>query len=152
MGRSQETFNKKEREKKRQKKKKDKAEKREQRKLDSLEGKNKVPTFMYLDEDGNLTETPPDPNKKSTIKAEDIAVSVPKQVKGQEDNFRRTGRIKFFNHEKGYGFIVDLISKENIFVHIDAIQGEIKEQDQVTFDVAKGPKGLIAKEVLIIKK
>ncbi|MEO0339936.1 MAG: hypothetical protein AAF242_12060, partial [Bacteroidota bacterium] len=54
------SFSKKEREKKRRKKNQEKAERRKQRKL---EGKT-TEEFMYLDENGNLTSTPPDPNKK----------------------------------------------------------------------------------------
>ena len=58
------SFNKKEREKKRRKRRQDKAEKKKQRKL---EGK-KPAEFMYLGADGNLTSTPPDPNKREEIK------------------------------------------------------------------------------------
>jgi cold shock CspA family protein len=150
MGRSQETFNKKEREKKKQKKKKDKAERRQQRKLDSEEGRNQQPQFMYLDEDGNLTTTPPDPlKKKAKIKLEDIEISIPKQDKDDTKDHRKIGIVKFFNREKGYGFINEKDSRNSVFVHMDGLIDQIKENDKVIFEVRKGPKGLIAEGVKI---
>jgi len=150
MGRSQETYNKKEREKKKQKKKKEKAERREQRKLDIEEGKNRPPQFMYLDEDGNLVETPPDPlKKKAVIKLEDIEISIPKQDKDDTQDHRRIGIVKFFNREKGYGFINEKGSHESVFVHMDGLIDQIKENDKVIFEVRRGPKGLIAEGVKI---
>ena len=149
MGRSQETINKKEREKKKQKKKKDKAERRLQRKLDSEEGRNKQPQFMYLDEDGNLTTAPPDPLKKSKIKLEDIEISIPKQDKDETKDHRKIGIVKFFNREKGYGFINERDSRNSVFVHMDGLIDQIKENDKVIFEVRKGPKGLIAESVKI---
>ena len=62
MGRSQETFNKKEREKKRRKKRQEKLEKKEERKSNSNKGKRLEEMFSYVDENGNLTSTPPDPS------------------------------------------------------------------------------------------
>ena len=148
MGRSQETFNKKEREKKKQKKKKDKAERRLQRKLDQEEGRNQQPQFMYLDEDGNLSTTPPDPLKKKTkIKLEDIEISIPKQDKDDTKDHRKIGIVKFFNREKGYGFINERDSRNSVFVHMDGLIDQIKENDKVIFEVRKGPKGLIAQSV-----
>ena len=61
MGKSQQSFNKKEREKKRRKRQKEKAERREQRKEEGKEKKSFEDMLMYVDEDGNLTPTPPDP-------------------------------------------------------------------------------------------
>ncbi len=141
------SYNKKEREKKKRKKQKDKAEKREQKKLD-----NTKPTeFMYLDENGNLTPTPPDPNKKKKIKAEDIEVSTPKSGKS-EANFLRTGVVKFFNSEKGYGFIADQGSREEYFVHADSLIDDIKDNDEVQFELGQGTKGPIAINVTLVGK
>ena len=75
MAKSQQSFNKKEKEKKRRKKKKDKLERREQRKLEREEvgPKSFEDLIRYVDEDGNLTTTPPDPTKKKEeIKLENI--------------------------------------------------------------------------------
>ena len=140
------SYSKKEREKKRQKRKKEKAQRKEQRKL---EGK-KTPEFMYQDEFGNLTATPPDPNKRSSVKAEDISISTPKQDKSEQSNFLRTGFVKFFNVEKGYGFIVDGETKESFFVHANDLTDPIKDADKVQFEVGKGPKGPIAVAVKLV--
>ena len=57
------------------------------------------------------------------------------------------GKVSFFNDEKGYGFIKDANSKDSYFVHINKVEGEITEGDKVTFDLEKGPKGLVAANV-----
>jgi len=147
MGRSQDSFNKKEREKKRQKRKKEKAERKEQKKLEGKKG----PEFMYLDADGNLTTTPPDPTvKKEEINLEDIQISVPKSEKTEGSNFIKNGIVKFFNTEKGYGFITDINTKDSIFVHIDSCNQEIKQNDKVTYEVGKGNKGPVALDVKVV--
>ncbi len=147
MGRSQDSFNKKEREKKRQKRKKEKKERKEQKKLEGKKG----PEFMYLDADGNLTETPPDPTvKKEEINIEDIQISVPKSEKSTESNFLKKGIVKFFNTEKGYGFITDINTQDSIFVHIDSCNQEIKQNDRVTYEVGKGNKGPVALDVKVV--
>ncbi len=151
MGKSQQSFNKKEREKKRQKKRKDKAERKEQRKQDALDGKTSQ-EFMYVDEDGNLTPTPPDPTKKTEINAEDILVSVPKKGDIEDEDPIRMGKVKFFNSEKGYGFIIDKITQDSIFVHVAGLIDEIDSNDQVTFEVEMGPKGPNAVRVQQVKK
>ncbi len=155
MAKSQQTYNKKEKEKKRLKKKKEKAERREQRKLEKAE--NGPVAFedliRYVDEDGNLTTEKPDPNKKKkVIKASDIMLGVPSRERVEFDPVRE-GKVKFFNHEKGYGFILDLDSDESIFVHINNIQvDDLNEGDRVLFETEKGPKGLSAINVKLGKK
>jgi len=141
------SFSKKEREKKRQKRKKDKAELKAQRKLEG----NKTQEFMYLDEDGNLTSEPPDPTKKKReYKLEDIEVSTPKKEDVPEEDKTRTGIVKFFNHDKGYGFIADKVSGDSVFVHIENITGDIREHDRVEFELGSGPKGPVALSVKIV--
>ena len=63
MAKSQETFGKKEKEKKRLKKREDKLEKKEERKSNSQKGASLEDMLMYVDENGQLTDTPPDPLK-----------------------------------------------------------------------------------------
>ncbi len=142
MGRSQESFSKKEKEKKRKKKKQEKQERREQRK--ALKAENSGTSFekmlAYVDEDGNLTSTPPDPTKKKEIKAEDIILGATPIDKTPMETIRK-GRVKFFNDEKGYGFIVDSETKESVFVHINNCLDELYENQQVTFEIEMGPKG-----------
>lgn len=142
MAKSQETYNKKEKEKLRLKKKKEKLERREQRKAEKIErgGKTFEEMLAYVDENGNLTDTPPDPSKKKKIKIEDIMLGAA-PVDHTPISKTRIGIVKFFNDEKGYGFITDSESKDSIFVHINNIDGPIKENDKVIFETEKGPKG-----------
>ncbi|MCB0706445.1 MAG: cold shock domain-containing protein [Saprospiraceae bacterium] len=53
----------------------------------------------------------------------------------------RKGIVKFFNDEKGYGFIIDIETEESIFVHANNVDGQLREGDKVTFEVEMGPKG-----------
>jgi len=59
-------------------------------------------------------------------------------------NNMKEGTAKFFNNTKGFGFINLKDSDEDIFVHSTNLIDQIKENDQVTFDVEKGDKGLSA--------
>ena len=150
MGRSQETFNKKEVRNKKEKKRKDKEKKKLARK--DGEKKSSLDDMMaYVDENGMLTDTPPDPTKKKkVIKAEDIEIGVPSRAKEEIDPFRK-GTVTFFNESKGYGFIRDSETKESIFVHINNTQDEIKEGNLVGFEIEMGPKGPTAVRVKISK-
>ncbi len=148
MGRSQDSFNKREREKKRQKKKKEKAERKAQRKEEGVKG----PEFMYMDEFGNFSSTPPDPNrKKAEVKLEDIDISTPRISKEDQGDGTIKGMVKFFNEEKGYGFINEKGSKNSFFVHVNGLIDEIKDNDKVTFTLESGPKGLVAVNVKLLK-
>ena len=138
------SFNKKEREKKKEKRRKEKAERKLRQKL---EGK-KSEEFMYLDENGNLTPIKPDPTKKIKVNAEDIQITVPK--KGEEDPIK-VGIVKFFNVDKGYGFINQKGSHESFFVSANNLVDPIKDKDKVNFEVEMGPKGPIAVNVKLQK-
>lgn len=152
MGRSQETFNKKENEKKKQKKRKDKEEKKEERKANSSKGQSMEDMMAYVDEDGNITSVPPDPNrKKRTIKIEDISIGVSKSEDLPPTITIRKGKVTFFNESKGYGFIKDLDSQESVFVHMKGVLDRIKENDKVTFEIENTPKGPNAVRVKIAK-
>jgi cold shock CspA family protein len=141
MGKSGETFNKKEKEKKRAKQKKDKAEKMEERKANVKKGKSLDEMMAYIDENGNISSTPPDPNKKKVFKQEDMQIGVPKHVPGEDEDPVRTGVVAFFNDEKGFGFINDLQTQERVFVHANNLSEQIKEGNRVNFEVEMGPKG-----------
>ena len=139
MGKSGETFNKKEKEKKRAKQKQDKAEKMEERKANAKKGKSLDEMMAYIDEDGNISSTPPDPSKKKVFRQEDMQIGVPKYI--AEDEPIRTGVVAFFNDEKGFGFINDLQTQERVFVHANNLSEPIKEGNRVNFEVEMGPKG-----------
>lgn len=148
MARSTETFNKKEREKKRQKKSLDKKEKAQDRKANATKGKSLDEMMAYIDEYGNITSTPPDPSRKLKVNSQDIQIAVPKQETIVED-IVRTGIVAFFNDAKGYGFIKDMQTQESIFVHANALSEPIKENNKVTFEVEPGQKGPTAVKVKI---
>lgn len=57
------------------------------------------------------------------------------------------GKVKFFNESKGFGFIVDDESGKEYFVHISGLIDEIHENDEVTFELAEGRKGMNAVNV-----
>jgi cold shock CspA family protein len=150
MAKSKENFNKQEAEKQRKKKQQEKERRKEERKAAKAEGKSFEDMLAYVDENGNISSTPPDPTKKKVIREEDIEVSVRKQDPNQQVDSLRRGRVTFFNSSKGYGFIKDQNTQESIFVHINAVEGNIQENDKVTFQVQMGPKGLNAVDVKVV--
>jgi len=146
MGRSQESFNKKEVRKKKEKKRQEKEKKRLARKDDDK--KSDLDSMIaYVDENGMLTDTPPDPSTRTKTKAEDIEVSVPKMDDSMKQDPIRKGRLTFFNNSKGYGFIRDSVTQESVFVHINEFEDEIMEGNMVSFELEKGPKGPAAVRV-----
>ena len=57
------------------------------------------------------------------------------------------GIVKFFNDTKGFGFIKEANSDQDYFVHVTGLMDDIRENDQVTFDLQEGRKGLHAVNV-----
>jgi cold shock CspA family protein len=149
MGRSQETFNKKEVRNKKEKKRKEKEKKRIARK-DGEKKSSLDDMIAYVDENGLITSTPPDPNRKSTIKAEDIQISINRTEDEEYDPIRK-GVVTFFNDSKGFGFIRDSETKESVFVHVNNLIEEIKENNLVSYEVEMGPKGPTAVNVKLVK-
>jgi cold shock CspA family protein len=141
MAKSKETFNKKEKEKKKLKKRQDKQEKKEERQANSRNGNNLNEMLAYIDENGHVSSTPPDPRNRITINVEDIEIGVRKQEPEDQGDIVRTGVVTMFNEQKGYGFIKDSQSQESVFVHINSLSVRIKEHDKVTFEVENGFKG-----------
>jgi CspA family cold shock protein len=62
----------------------------------------------------------------------------------------KNGTVKFFNESKGFGFITDGESNEEFFVHISGLVDEIREGDEVEFDLKEGRKGMNAVDVKVI--
>lgn len=145
MGRSQESFNKKNvrnrKEKKRKEKEKKRLEKKDNEKKNSLDD-----MIAYVDEHGQILDAPPDPDQKEEINVEDIEIGVPNRD-SEEDDLPKKGIVSFFNDSKGYGFIKDLETKQSIFVHINNTLEEIGEGNLVTFEIGAGPKGPTALQV-----
>ncbi len=148
MAKSQQSFNKKEKEKKRLKKREEKRKKKEQRLANSKKGSGFDNMIAYVDEFGNLTDTPPDFSNREEIDPESIVLGIPKKEETDEDsNTDKTGKISYFDHSKGFGFILDNDSQEKYFVHISGLIDEVEEGDKVTFDLEKGMKGMNAVRV-----
>ena len=59
----------------------------------------------------------------------------------------KEGKVKFFNESRGFGFIKDAESDEEYFVHVTGLVDEIEEDDEVTFDLKEGKKGMNAVNV-----
>lgn len=59
----------------------------------------------------------------------------------------KTGTVKFFNETKGFGFIKETDTNQEYFVHVSGLVDKINENDQVTFELKEGKKGLNAVDV-----
>jgi cold shock CspA family protein len=139
------TFEKREKEKKRLQKKQEKQRKKEERKANA--GGGSLDEMMaYVDENGQLTDTPPDPSKRVEIDASEIELGVPKREKVEVDPVHH-GKMDFFDTSKGFGFINEIGSQERYFVHISGMLDEIREGDKVSFELERGPKGMNAVRV-----
>jgi CspA family cold shock protein len=62
----------------------------------------------------------------------------------------KEGKVKFFNESKGFGFIKDNESNEEYFVHVSGLVDTINEDDEVTFELQQGKKGLNAVNVKVV--
>lgn len=146
MAKSQQTFNKLQKEKKRLKKREEKQKKKVERKANP---KGSDFEIAYVDEFGNLTDTPPDPTQKVEVDIESIEIGIPKKEEGEEeDKFAdKEGKVSFFDHSKGFGFIIDSKTQEKYFVHVSGLIDEIEEDDKVTFELERGLKGMNAVRV-----
>ena len=150
MGRSQESYHKKEvrknKEKKRLEKEKKKAARKEGGKSSGLDD-----MIAYVDAHGNITSEPPDPVDKEEIAAEDIEVSIPKADPSQKEDPIHTGTVSYFNDSKGYGFIRDDRNRESVFVHVNNLIDDVREGSKVTFEVEPGQRGPAAVRVKLAK-
>ncbi len=142
-----ETYNKKEKEKNRLRKKQDKAEKMAERKANAKKGKTLEEMMAFIDENGNLSSTPPDTHKRKMFKQDDRQFDASKQQTTKQEDLVKTGRVTFFNETKGFGFIKDDQTQKDIFLHVSHLREPVRENDKVIFEVEKGPKGLTAVNV-----
>jgi len=62
----------------------------------------------------------------------------------------KEGKVKFFNESKGFGFIIDNESKEEYFVHASGLIDKIRKDDEITFELTEGKKGLNAVDVKLV--
>ncbi len=141
------SFNKKELEKKKEKKRKEKQIRKEERK--SGGSKSFDDMIAYVDENGVITSTPPDPSKKTKVDLDDIIISTPKKEEMEEVPL--TGRVEYFNADKGYGFIKNLSGVDKYFFHISNAPANISEGNMVTFELERGEKGMNAVKIALTK-
>jgi cold shock CspA family protein len=144
LGRSQETFGKREREAKRAKKKKEKDAKKLEAKGNKLT-LDSPDMIAYVDEFGRIVDTPPDPTEREEINLEDIQISVPKDEDMEPVDKTRHGKVTMFNPDKGFGFIRDINSG------VTNMKEEVEQGNKVTFEVEMSHKGPSAIKVTIVK-
>jgi len=145
MGRSQETYNKKEVRTKKEKKRKEKEQKRQARRENDTNSFDDM--IAYVDENGNITSTPPNPAGKTETALEDIEIGTPKREAEPERNPIRTGTITYFNDSKGFGFIKDAETGDSVFVHSNQSEDQLTQGNRVSFEVERGHKGMSAVRV-----
>ena len=146
MARSSETFNKREKEKKRLQKRNEKDQRKEDRKA-GKETKSFEDMLAYVDENGNLTSTPPDFTKKRVIKETEIDLTS-RNKGGTASPALRQGSVKYFDPAKGFGFIKESQSQEEFFFHYSSADFSPTQGDKVTFETEMGPKGPNAVRIL----
>ncbi|KGE12372.1 cold-shock protein [Sphingobacterium deserti] len=120
MGKSQITFNKKERVKKQQLKKQHKQERREMHKLENDKGKSLEDMFAYVDEFGNISNTPPE--KKYEFKETDLLRPV------ELDEYQY-GKVSYYNEQGRYGFIRDNLTSQTVYFN-DLLAGKVLQLNQ----------------------
>lgn len=143
-----ESWNKKEREKKKRQNAKEKQERKLERKENTKNGNNLEDMLAYVDENGFLESAPPDKSARVEINAEDIVLGIPK-MEDQEER-REEGIVTYYNDEKGYGFIRDNRTKQSVFFHKKQLTGNVNLQTKVSFVITKGLKGPEAQEVQVM--
>ncbi|MCW3170350.1 cold shock domain-containing protein [Chryseobacterium sp. 09-1422] len=141
------SFSKKENFKKKLQKQKEKAIRREDRKNSNDKGKSLDDMIMYVDANGQLTSTPPDNSNTEAISLDNIQLGA---APIQEEDPIKSGIVTFFS-DKGYGFITEDNSKENVFFHSNNCVDIIKKGNKVSFEKERSPKGFSAINIKIIR-
>lgn len=141
------TFEKREKEKKRLQKQEEKKRKKEERKANGGGGGSLESMMAYVDENGQLTSTPPDPSKRVEIDASEIELGIPRRTAEDEVAAVRVGRVDFFDTTKGFGFIIEDGTQERFFVHVSGLLDDVAQGMRVTYDVERGQKGMNAVRV-----
>jgi cold shock CspA family protein len=143
-----ETWNKRERERNKQQKKREKLERRQEKRLANKGSHDLESMLAYVDENGNLSSKPADPDRKLAINAEDIEIGVSRQ---EPEDPVRVGIVTLFKTDKGYGFIKGLETQDSYFFHVNSLIDPVKENNKVSFEIEKGPKGLSAVNVRMVR-
>lgn len=141
------SFSKKENFKKKAQKQKEKALRRDERKTNNNKGKDLDEMLVYVDENGQLHNSPIDTTEREEINIEDIqlgAAPIP------EEELRKTGLVTYVS-DKGYGFITENKTNENVFFHSNNCAHEVKKGNKVSFEKERSAKGFSAVNVQLEK-
>jgi len=142
MAKSQLTFKKKEQAKKKQIKKQDKLERRAQNKLNNDKGKSLEDMFVYVDEFGNLSTSPP--LKKFKATDEDLVRP------GDAEEVFLFGKVSYYNEVGHYGFIRDNESRETVYFNDTLVGQRLNIDQRVQYRVERGRKGMQVSEVILL--
>lgn len=140
------SFSKKENFKKKVQKRKEKTLRREERKTNNNKGKDLSDMFVYVDAYGRLTSTPPE----QLLEQVDISKIQLGAAPIPEEETVKSGIVTFFS-EKGYGFITEDSTKENVFFHNNDCTEIIKKGNKVSFEKERSPKGFSAVKIKLIR-
>ena len=141
------SFSKKENFKKKLQKQKEKTLKREERKSNNNKGKALDEMFLYVDANGQLTETPPGEQNREGIDLNDIQLGAA-PIEAEET--LKTGIVTFLS-DKGYGFIAENGTPENVFFHENNCAHAVKKGNKVSFEKERSPKGFSAVNIQLVK-
>lgn len=139
-----ESFNKREIEKKKAQKRQEKEQRKEERKANK--DKSFDDMIAYVDENGNISSTPPDLTKKKVINEADISLTS-KNMGGAQVESGHKGIVKIYHADKGYGFIKEDGTNEEFFFHYSEADFQVAQQMRVSFETERGPKGMNAVRV-----
>lgn len=145
-----ETFSKRERRKKKIERRREKEFRRDERRQLPVKQKSLEEMMAYVDENGNLSDTPPDPKNAYKAAVEDIVIDVPKALPDDPDAIP-TGVVSYFDPSKGYGFIVNDRTQERLFVHVNSFAEpttELSIGDKVSYTPTRSPRGMQATAVV----
>ena len=133
------SFSKKENNKKKNKKLQDKQLRREDRKNNNNKGKSLDDMIVYVDVNGNFTSVPPHLQNRE----EDLAAA--KKAKDTLENVDTefTGTVTYTN-EKGYGFITEDKTGENVFFHQGQLEHPISKNEKISYEKESTVKGIRA--------
>lgn len=137
MAKSQLTFQKKERAKKKQIKKQQKLERREFNKTNNNKGKSLEEMFAYVDEFGNISDTPPEPLQGNKDKTQN------------HDEFL-FGRVSYYNDKGRYGFIRNNLSRETVYFNDNIVGMVLNVDEKVKYKTTRSKQGIQASEVSLL--
>lgn len=147
-----ETFGKKEREKKKRMKRMEKEEKKQHRKDNNDKGKDFADLLVFVDAEGNLVDTPPEgvqfgnlptPSPERALELEKNKIAA---AKARAAKFY-IGEIKTYDESRGFGYIIDQ-NQQSIFVHRNQCKFDIAKGDKVKFEIDRNEKGKFAFNVV----